>query len=213
MGSKKIIDIISRGMEALGLPFGQKEQEKTVAFYELLVFWNRTINLTTVDDEEGFAVIHFLDSILYAKGLPPEFERLQFLDVGTGAGFPAIPLKIIFPDLKMFLVEPSYKKTSFLHTLNSRLNLKLSIVEDKVGRWLKKNPETVVDLVLMRAVGNLKLFMAELYDHISSGGRIVVSTGPEKIDLNEGGRFRMEMLSLTIPTSQNRRNLLIFHKT
>jgi len=204
--------IITDGALELGIVLRADKLAKTELFYDLLLFWNRSINLTTVTDEEEFATTHFLDSLLYLKGFPDQGPSLKVLDVGTGAGFPAIPIKIAFPDLDILLLEPSFKKTSFLHTVNSKLNLQMPIVEKKVVDWLKINSERRFDLIVMRAVGKLEKFVKELYPALLPTGRIIVSMGPADIPLKELPNYRLEVLSAPLPGTAMIRTLFIFHK-
>lgn len=204
--------IISDGALELGIVLGVDKLAKIEVFYDNLLFWNRSINLTTVTDEEEFATTHFLDSLLYLKGFPDPGPPLKILDVGTGAGFPAIPMKIVFPDLDVTLLEPSFKKTSFLHTVNSKLDLQMPIVEKKVVDWLKINPEKKFDLIVMRAVGNLEKFVKDLYPALLPTGRIIVSMGPADIPLREVPNYRLEVISAPIPGIGIIRKLFIFHK-
>ncbi|HCY52788.1 MAG TPA: 16S rRNA (guanine(527)-N(7))-methyltransferase RsmG, partial [Kandleria vitulina] len=91
-------------------------------YYELLVEWNQKMNLTAITDEEGVALKHFYDSITISFDF--SFENQSLVDVGAGAGFPSIPLKIIHPELKVTIVDSLGKRITFLNHLIEELQLK-----------------------------------------------------------------------------------------
>ncbi|MBI1820212.1 MAG: 16S rRNA (guanine(527)-N(7))-methyltransferase RsmG [Nitrospirae bacterium] len=205
-------NILKKGAKELGFNLTFKQLQLFQDYNELLLFWNKAINLTTIVDEEEVAQKHFVDSLAYIKAFPPFFAELKFLDIGSGAGFPGVPLKIVFPDLKICLMEPSFKRTSFLHTLNSRLKLDVRIIEEKAEKWLKQNQE-YFDVMMMRAVGQIDHFIDQIFDYLNPNGRIIISTGPgERLFNNKKGRD-VETISFLLPLTTIRRNLLIIHKS
>ena len=113
-----------------GLPFSEEQALRCHEHISLMLAWNRSHNLTRITDLEDIIEKHILDSLLPAKWLPPAGPAL---DIGTGAGFPGIPLKILHPGLAMLLLESHRKKVSFLKTVLSRLPLQhISALQ---GRW------------------------------------------------------------------------------
>ncbi|MHB8482687.1 MAG: 16S rRNA (guanine(527)-N(7))-methyltransferase RsmG [Nitrospiria bacterium] len=202
---------LKNGAKKLGFELTFKQLQLFQDYYELLMFWNKTINLTTIVEEEEVAQKHFVDSLSYIKAFPTSFAELKFLDIGSGAGFPGVPLKIVFPDLKICLMEPSFKRTSFLHTLNSNMKLDLQIVEDKAEKWLKQHNE-FFDIMMMRAVGQIDHFVDQIFNYLNKNGKIIISTGPgESLFKNKKGR-NMETVSFLLPITTIKRNLLIIHK-
>ncbi len=205
-------NILQQGAEALGLRLVLNQRNQFQEYYDLLKTWNETVNLTSIEGEEEVAKKHFVDSLTYIKGLPPSFSNLKFLDIGSGAGFPGAPLKIAFPELKITLLEPSFKRTSFLHHLNTKLHLELRVIEDKAEPWLKHHQE-FFDIMIMRAVGHIDQFVDQIFGHLNSDGRIVVSAGPRQIDFKNKKNQKTENLHFTLPLTTIQRQLLIIYKS
>lgn len=204
-------DLLKQGASALGIPLSEEQLQKFKDYYELLLFWNRSVNLTTITDEVEVVQKHFIDSLAYVKAFPTDYRNLRFLDIGSGAGFPGVPLKIAFPALDIHLMEPSYKRTSFLHTLNSKLHLNVRVIEDKAEVWLKKNEENF-DLMMMRAVGHIDNFVKQIFDNLNHHGRIIISSGPRPFDFRNVDQRRVETFSFLLPIASIQRSFLIVFK-
>jgi len=109
--------------DGMGIHLSPEQLKKFEIYLEQLKIWNHSVNLTSITNDEEIVIKHFIDSI---AGLIPEQipDGARLLDVGTGAGFPGIPLKIARPDLQITLVEPVQKKVSFLYSLVGMLRIK-----------------------------------------------------------------------------------------
>lgn len=110
------------------------------SYYCELDRWNQKINLTAIKDTKEIAVKHFLDSLLYSQALEQR-KNASLLDVGSGAGFPGLPLKILAPELHVTLLDPNEKKTSFLRHIIGTLDLKNVSVLSKNLRDFSRVPE------------------------------------------------------------------------
>ncbi len=132
-----------------------KEQlSKFNKYYELLVEENRKYNLTNIIKEEEVYLKHFYDSLTLIKAI--DLNKQYICDIGTGAGFPGIVLKIVFPDLKIDLLEATLKKCKFLELVINNLNLQnINVINARAEEYAKENREKY-DLVVSRAVANLK---------------------------------------------------------
>lgn len=153
------MEILISGAEKLGLQLDSKQLDLFEIYYRELVDWNRRMNLTAITDYERVQINHFLDALTVIMGWQPVTNNAypQVIDVGTGAGIPGLPLKIMFPDIKLVLLEATARKADFLHHLKDRLAL--DDVEVVVGRaeevaHLQQYRERF-DLVLSRAVARL----------------------------------------------------------
>jgi 16S rRNA (guanine527-N7)-methyltransferase len=162
-------DFILKFTSKAGVELTDEQAHLLSLHIQLMLQWNTRLNLTRITEREGIMVKHLLDSILPAKFLPSSGNAL---DVGTGAGFPGIPLKIVYPGLDMVLLDSSTKKVSFLATVAAALGLKR--IRALHGRWqdFSKVEEhlTKFQLITMRAV---KLEP----EHITSLASMVLAPG------------------------------------
>ncbi len=170
--------------------------------------WNKAYNLTSLKTDEDIIVKHFLDSLLYLKVIPQ--GKLSVMDVGSGAGFPGIPIKIMRPEIVMYLVEPSRKKAGFLRHIISALGLEgIEVLE----RRIEEIKSLVVDAAMTRALFDIKDFCRKAIPVLKEGGRLVVSKGPkvnEEImaikDLN------YELFDFPLPCSTIKRSIVVITK-
>ena len=143
-----------------GLPLTHNQQEQFVTYWRELQRWNSRINLTSIRSDREIVFKHFLDSVGILKFFPIEAGD-SVVDIGSGAGFPGLPLKIYAPDIKLTLVESSSKKASFIQFLVSRLNVTatgvdVSIAAQRAEAFAKQSENfAAYDWVLTRYVASL----------------------------------------------------------
>ena len=187
---------------------------------ELLV-WNERVNLTAIRDEEGIRVKHFLDSfscVLAWKENPPR----RLIDVGTGAGFPGLPLKILYPSMQLTLVESVGKKTAFCRHVTEMLKMEdVQIVTaraEAVGR-LPEHREAY-QWAVARAVAGLPVLMEYLLPLVRVGGLVLAQkglSGPAEAHASEkalmllGGRMK-QLIPVTLPGVVEERYLVVAEK-
>lgn len=146
-------------------------------YYELLVEWNQKMNLTAITDEEGVALKHFYDSITISFDF--SFENQSLVDVGAGAGFPSIPLKIIHPELKVTIVDSLGKRITFLNHLIEELQLKdVKAVHARAEEFAKDHREAF-DLATARAVARLNILDELCLPLVKKGGYFLVLKGKQ----------------------------------
>jgi len=146
------------GATKLGLALNPRQLEQFNIYYQELVDWNRRMNLTAITSYEEVQIKHFLDSLTVTITFrPPLDAAFSLIDVGTGAGLPGIPVKILLPDIHLVLLEATVKKASFLDHIKHKLGL--NNVEIVVGRAEKAAHDTryreKFDVVVSRAVAPL----------------------------------------------------------
>jgi 16S rRNA (guanine527-N7)-methyltransferase len=117
------VDVLIEGTSTFGIKLDQDQISALASYYCELDRWNQKTNLTSIHDTKEISIKHFLDSLLYSQVLERR-KNASLLDVGSGAGFPGLPLKILAPELHVTLLEPNEKKTSFLRHIIGTLDLK-----------------------------------------------------------------------------------------
>lgn len=143
--------------------------DKFLIYLTELKKWNKTYNLTSIEDEKEIIVKHFLDSILYLSFIPE--KSLNIADIGSGAGFPGVPIAIIREDLKISLIEPSWKKCVFLK--NIKRKLELSNIE--VYQMKAEEVEKKFDIVISRALWSMKEFIEKCKHLLKENGYFLIS--------------------------------------
>lgn len=168
-------EILETTLAPLQLALSDQQLDQFAAYGGLLQQWNQRFNLTAVDDDEGIAVRHFYDSLLVAKAFPGE-GRLA--DIGSGAGFPGIPLAILEPRRAVALVEPTQKKCRFLQAVVEELNLSNVAILPRRAEELKEYRESF-DTVVARALAELNILAELCLPLTSTGGRFIAMKGPK----------------------------------
>src|SRR5215467_13370952 len=150
------VDGIGRTLAQFGVTLSADQANQVLTYLKLLLRWNEKINLTAIRDPVEILYRHFCESMFAGARVPIENGRLA--DVGSGAGFPGLPLKIQRPDLHVFLIESNVKKATFLAEVTR--NLKLTETRVLVSRYEELAEElTPLDTVCSRAVGEFPGFL------------------------------------------------------
>ncbi len=160
-------------LKELEIPISEEKYEKFIKYYELLIEWNKVINLTTIIDFEDVFIKHFYDSLCLVKGVKLENQKL--LDVGSGAGFPSIPLKIVYSDLDITIIDALKKRIDFLEKLTLALNIDVRLIHGRAEEHMFKNH---YDIVTARAVSNLRILTELCLPFVKVGGLFISYKGP-----------------------------------
>jgi 16S rRNA (guanine527-N7)-methyltransferase len=150
--------------------------EQIRTYIDLLLRWNRRISLTAIESPEEIVRTHFAESLLATKAVPNLHGRLA--DVGTGAGFPGLPLRMYMPDLQLTLIEPNAKKCAFLAEVVRTLELDNAEIIQRRYEDVRK-PDPPFDIVTARALGQFQEFAEWAESVVAPGGLVMVWTGPD----------------------------------
>jgi 16S rRNA (guanine527-N7)-methyltransferase len=166
------------GARQFGLQLSAGQLVRFARYQELLLEWNRHINLTAIGDPAEIQVRHFLDSLSCARVMG-RLEGKRLADVGTGAGFPGVPLKIYYPDLRLTLMESVAKKTRFLQLLVTELGLTDVTIVNERAEVLGQNPDhrERYDWVVARAVAEMRILVEYLLPLCHPGGHVLAQKG------------------------------------
>lgn len=145
-------DFLVTSTHALGASLTDHQTQQFLVYLSQLLTWNRTTNLTSITDPYEIIGKHFVDSLTALIAFSFPFQGMV-IDVGSGAGFPGIPLKIVRNDLHVCLVEPSLKRCSFLHSIVGTLRLEqVSIFSGNVQQFAAQPPCPLADVIVVRAL-------------------------------------------------------------
>ena len=154
MNQNKFIEELKK----INIELTDKKLNQLERYYELLVEWNEKINLTNITEKEQVYLKHFYDSLTLNKVIDLSKEK-TLCDIGTGAGFPGLVLKIVFPDLKVTLVDSLNKRIEFLKLVIKELELdNIEVYHDRAEEFAKKNIEKF-DIVTARAVAHMSILL------------------------------------------------------
>lgn len=194
---------LQQGLAELGLNH-QEQMGQLWHYLKLLKKWNQTYNLTASDDLEEMISLHILDSL----AINPHLKGKNFLDIGTGAGLPGIPLAIINPDKHFTLLDSNSKKTAFL--IQVKAELKLSNVNVECTRVENYTAKEKFDGILSRAFTTLAEFIKCSQHLVKKHGYWYAMKGPKaEQEVEELPAYKKETLALTVPFLEKERYLII----
>ena len=201
----------------LGLEVTDEKLDKLNKYYELLVSFNEKINLTAITLKEEVYLKHFYDSLTLVKII--DFNKYNtFCDIGTGAGFPGIVIKIFFPHLKVTLIDALNKRIDFLNVVISELQLKeIETIHSRIEDYGKNNRE-LYDIVTARAVTNLSNLLEFAIPIVKVNKYFIAMKGSNnELDtiLNASKLLNIkleEKIEFSLPYEESKRNLIKFVK-
>ena len=203
-----------------GIQLNEEQMNQFEKYMQLLVEWNEKMNLTSITEESEVYLKHLYDS------LTPSFfqdfnQPLTICDVGAGAGFPSIPLKIVFPELKVTIVDSLNKRIQFLNQLADQLGLTgVSFVHDRAESYGKGDYRESYDIVTARAVARLSVLSELCLPLVKKGGQFIAlksSKGEEELQeanfaINILGGNVKETFSFELPEDAGERQMIVIDK-
>ena len=172
----KRMDLLVQGTEELGISLSNAQLDSFNTYYRELVDWNSRFNLTSITSHNDVQIKHFLDSLTLLLTVNPSALKIsKVIDVGTGAGFPGIPLRIVFPELKLYLVDSVAKKTGFLEHVLERLNIPdVTVLTGRAESFAHDvNMRETFDFVLARALARLPVLLEYTLPFCTIGGQVI----------------------------------------
>ncbi|MDI9475583.1 MAG: 16S rRNA (guanine(527)-N(7))-methyltransferase RsmG [Natronincolaceae bacterium] len=215
------IEILKRGTEEMGIEISHKQAEQFIKYKDILLEWNRKMNLTTITEEREIIIKHFLDSLscIQTKYLK---NTGKMIDIGTGAGFPGIPLKIILPDIKLTLLDSLKKRIGFLEEVCAELDLGgIEFIHGRAEDFgQNKNYREKYKYVVSRAVAALNVLTEYCLPFAQVGGHFICQKGPKLIEEIKdaqkaikilGGKV-VEQIKIELPFSDRDHYILVIEK-
>lgn len=207
------IEFIISEFQKCNIQLSQDKADKLLKLYEFLVEYNQNVNLTAITDFEEVVVKHFIDSVLPFSMIDIK-ENSSFIDVGTGAGFPSIPLMIVRPDLKGTLLEALNKRCVFLEKACELTGVDPKVIHGRAEDYAKEKREAF-DFATARAVAAMPVLCEYCIPYIKTGGRFIAlksvnedETQCEKAVNVLGGKIA-EIKDYTITNGDSRRLFII----
>jgi 16S rRNA (guanine527-N7)-methyltransferase len=214
--SAKYVDILTKGAKSFGIDLSDDTIAGLLLYMEELKAWNKKMNLTAITQEKEILTKHLLDSIAPAPYL---LKGTSVLDLGSGAGLPGIPLKIIRPDLRVTLLDSSRKKIHFQKHIIRTLKLsEISTIEGRAEDAIKRHPDMLhcYDIVLSRAFSSLRTFIELGRPFLKKNGLLIIFKGPAGVtELSElkqwldQERLTTRAVTYTLPHPEQKRVLYI----
>lgn len=212
-----------KDLNQLHIEISEEQKNQFLTYYNLLVEWNSFMNLTAITDFDEVMKKHFIDSVSLIKAVPDIAEKkYTLIDIGTGAGFPGIPLKIVFSDLKIILLDSLNKRVSFLNEVISRLHLlEIKAIHGRAENFAKRKEfRECFDICVSRAVANLSTLSEYCIPFVKRNGYFI-SYKSEKITEEfekagkaiklMGGSYEKQ-IEFYLPDSNIYRNLFMVKK-
>ena len=196
-------------LKSFNVELSDKQLEQFDKYYELLFKWNEVINLTAITDFDDVCKLHFVDSISAVQYFDFSEKDYSLIDIGTGAGFPGIPLKIVFPNLHITLFDSLNKRLKFLNEVIDTLDLNESgsIVtlhgraEDYASAKSKDSLRESFDLVVSRAVANMSTLCEYCLPYVKVGGNFIAYKSEKASDELQNAKGAIHLLGVKLISS------------
>ena len=215
--------LLTAGASHFGLTLSEAQLHAFENYYRELAAWNENINLTRIIEPDDVAIKHFLDSLSIVPALPQRNKPLSIIDVGSGAGFPGIPLRIAIPEVKVTLLESTAKKTNFLQHVVNTLELESVRVITARAEEAGQQPEhrERYDVAVARAVSRLSVLAEYMLPLVKVGGYVIAQKGQNPAEEIEAARSALRILGgqlikvqpVAVPGLDGERHLVIIKKT
>lgn len=186
-----VLELIEKN---IGVELNEKAISRFETYTEMLIDWNKKINLTAIVNPNEIEIKHFYDSLLAYTCLNPQ-KPLNLIDIGTGAGFPGIPMKIVNPHLKLTLLDSLNKRLLFLKELLQKLELDAEILHLRAEEGARqKNLRENFDIAISRAVAPLNVLSEYCLGYVKENGFFIAMKGPSAFEEIENANKAIELM-------------------
>lgn len=210
---------VKQKAQEIGYTLQEEQLEQFFTYKELLIEWNKKMNLTAIEQEEDIITKHFIDSLSIATYIP---DTAKVIDIGTGAGFPGIPLKILKKDLSITLLDSLNKRITFLEEVIRNLSLEnIQAVHARAEELAHKEEyREQYDIAVSRAVAPMHTLLEYMLPYVKIGGKCICMKGPnlqeESKDLQNcletlGGKIE-KIEEIVLPKTEIKRNIMLIKK-
>lgn len=214
--------MLNRGCGELGISLNDQQAQQFISYLEILQKKNQEMNLTAIEEDEEIITKHFLDSLTATRAMDLQ-KGTKVIDIGTGAGFPGVPLKIYRPQIQLTLLDSLNKRINFLRELCQQLGLaeEIEYIHGRAEDY-GKNPKyrEGFDYVVSRAVAELGILAEYCLPLVKKGGYFLALKGPLAEEELEKGKKALKILggkveeifALNLPLREDKRNLVLIKK-
>ena len=205
-------------VKKLNIKITNKELEQLEQYYDFLIQYNEHTNITAITKKDDVYIKHFLDSLMVTKSIDLNHIN-NLIDIGSGAGFPGIVLKIFFPNIKIILLDSNNKKTTFLNEVIKKLNLKdIQVVNLRAEEYMK-NHLNEFDICISRAVAYIDIITSLSLPFIKEDGSVILMKGNYQDEIKILNTYKKELhisnfdiINYKILSDDNNRSLIIIRK-
>lgn len=212
------IETFIKEVEKLNISVTKENLASLAKYKDLLVEYNKKFNLTAIKSDEEIYLKHFYDSLTLIKAYSLN-GNLKLLDIGTGAGFPGLVLKIFYPDLELTLLDSNHKKIAFLEVVIKELNLKNVTCINSRAENLPKTYREYFDIVTSRAVAHLRILLELSIPYLKVGGKLIAMKGLSEEEIKESAKILenldstiVDTIKFNLPIEGSNRSLVIIQK-
>ncbi len=214
-------DILNQAFTSEGFNLTEQQNKQFVTYFDMLIDWNQKINLTAIEEPTEVAYKHFVDSACLMR-VVPDLKHKTMIDIGTGAGFPGVPLNIMEPELYVTLFDSLNKRILFLQELCKALELKnIRAVHGRAEEFgIKPDYRQQFDIATARAVARMPVLLEICLPFVKKGGIFIALKGPELENeikessnaLKELGGKVVDVQQFTLADGAYTRNLAVIEK-
>ena len=205
-------------LKKLNIKITNKELEQLEQYYDFLIQYNEHTNITAITKKDDVYIKHFLDSLMVTKSIDLNHIN-NLIDIGSGAGFPGIVLKIFFPNIKIILLDSNNKKTTFLNEVIKKLNLKdIQVVNLRAEEYMK-NHLNEYDICISRAVAYIDIITSLSLPFIKEDGSVILMKGNYQDEIKILNTYKKELhisnfdiINYKILSDDNNRSLIVIRK-